>query len=165
MKYGQEAMDRCPPKFQYRPFIVYNFAWCHQCRFAQYKELEDLDAAIHYFRNSLDSQAGQSAVHLAIVNDLSDALYLRYAETKQMTDLNESISGCQEMLTRYPPAEGHPERLRSLSTLASALHDRFKVNCNEQDNIDAISYARERYQYILCGIPSMCLISFHSTVP
>ena len=146
MNYGLEAVNRCSPKSHFRPIIIYNFAWCYQCRWAQTLDLADLNAAIGYFYESLESLPSRSIIHLALANDLSAARRIHYEFTKEFENITRNVGLCLEMLDQYPPSHGHPERVRTLSILASSLRDRFDVTRDKNDITNAIQYARENHR-------------------
>ncbi|GJE97949.1 CHAT domain-containing protein [Phanerochaete sordida] len=143
MEYGEDALLSCPLEHAARPYNVYNFAWCYQLKYAQTKDPEDLNKAIGYFRQTLAARPDQSPIHLALNNDLIDALLLRYDARGEEQDLDESVDLARNMLSSYPPEQGHPERLRVLHDLALSLCKRYDKSGDSKDILEAIRSAKE----------------------
>lgn len=104
-----------------------------------------MDKAIEYFRQSSASLRDLfgSIIHFALINDICDALVLRYDALGNPKDLTESLYLSQKLLNACHVEDEHPERLRVLHNLASCLQRKYRISGDSVDIVSAISYAEE----------------------
>ncbi|EKM60603.1 uncharacterized protein PHACADRAFT_133212 [Phanerochaete carnosa HHB-10118-sp] len=138
-----KALALCPIGHPSRYRVIDSLAFALRIRFGINGNLDDLDNAIIYMRESLEIKSDSLGFlnRLSTITALASALSSHFRLTRQPDDLRDSIKYSYEALSLCPP--GHSGRAAVLWTLSSSLGGRFNMTRQSEDLNRSISFLRE----------------------
>jgi tetratricopeptide (TPR) repeat protein len=138
--YG-EALALCEPPHADRGGSLSNMANALVMRFAQCRELKDLDEAIKLRREALDACPPLDSSRGTYLHELAMVLRTRFQQHGNLQDIDQGILLLREGLTLC--ASGDLRRGMWINDLADAIQLQFKMRGDIKDMDEAIKLRRE----------------------